>query len=40
MNWKNVLGEELFEKVQAKRKSRRMTIVCFVRLAVENFVRK
>lgn len=39
MNWKKILGDQLFEKVQMKLKDKKITIVGFVRLAVEKYVK-
>jgi hypothetical protein len=39
MNWKNFLGESLYEKMVKYTKERKITIACFIRLAVENFVK-
>ena len=40
MNWKKLLGDELFEKVSSFAKSKKMTILGLVRLALENYVER
>lgn len=40
MNWKNFLGEELFEKMEQYLSSRKMTIAAFVRLAIESYMER
>ena len=40
MNWKNFLGESLYEKIVKYAKERKITIACFIRMAVEKFVKE
>ncbi len=37
MNWKNFLGDELFEKTERYLSGRKMTIAGFMRMLVERF---
>ena len=39
MNWKNFLGESLYEKIMEYTKERKITIAGVIRLAVETFVK-
>jgi hypothetical protein len=38
MNWRNFLGDELFEKMEQYLSGRKMTIATFVRLAIESSI--
>ena len=37
MNWRNFLGDELFEKMEQYLSGRKMTIAAFIRMLVERF---
>lgn len=40
MNWKNFLGEDLYNKMNDFIGNKRMTIATFVRLAIESYIER
>ena len=40
MNWKKLLGDDLFEKVTKYTKTNKMTILGLVRLALKNHIER
>lgn len=40
MNWRNFLGEELYNKMGKILSTKKMTIATFVRLAIENYIER
>ncbi len=40
MNWKKLLGDELFEKVSEYTKKKKMTILGLVRLSLESYIER
>lgn len=40
MNWRNFLGEELYNKMNDYLIGKKMTIATFVRLAIENYIER
>lgn len=40
MNWKNFLGEELYNKMNEYLSNKKMTIATFVRLAIASYIER
>jgi hypothetical protein len=40
MNWKKLLGDELFDKVSEYTKKKKMTILGLVRLSLESYIER
>jgi predicted DNA-binding protein len=40
MNWRNFLGEELYNKMENYLSTKKMTIATFVRLAIESYIER
>lgn len=40
MNWRNFLGEELYNKMENYLSTKKMTIAAFVRLAIESYIER
>lgn len=40
MNWRKLLGDDLFEKVTEYTKSKKMTILGLVRLSLEHYIER
>lgn len=40
MNWRKMLGDELFEKVRAYAKTNKMTILGLVRLSLKSYIER
>jgi hypothetical protein len=40
MNWRNFLGDELFEKMEQFLNGKKMTIATFVRLAITSYIER